>query len=165
MRSSITKEDLELHAKWLHGESDGVRYISEIGKISIETDLHGADLSGANLSGADLSGANLSGADLSGANLIRADLRGVDLRGVDLHGADLHGANLHGANLSGAKNAEYAEAITCITPQGALIGWKNLKNNLIAKLEIPANAKRSNATRRKCRAEFAVVLAIYDGDT
>ena len=49
---------LELHAKWLRGESGGSRAY-----------LSGANLSGANLSGANLSGAYLSGAYLSGAYL------------------------------------------------------------------------------------------------
>jgi hypothetical protein len=39
-----------------------------------------------------------------------------------------------------------------------LIGYKKLENRVICKLLIPAAAKRSNATGRKCRAEYAVVL-------
>jgi hypothetical protein len=132
MRDSITQEDLDLHAKWLRGESDGVRYVSVIGKINVETDLRHADLSNADLRGADLrgtnlrgtnlrgtnlsdadlsnadlSGANLSNADLSGANLSNADLRGADLRHADLSNADLRGANLRHADLSGA-NIDFA---------------------------------------------------------
>ena len=33
---------------------------------------------------------------------------------------------------------------------------------VIVKLRIPEEARRSNATGRKCRAEFADVLAVYD---
>ena len=84
-------EKIELHRKWLRGESDGVK-----------ADLRRADLRRADLSGADLSGADLSGADLSGADLRRADLSGADLRRADLSGADLSGADLSGADLSGA---------------------------------------------------------------
>jgi len=130
--------------------------------------LSRADLSRANLSGANLSGANLSGADLSRANLSGADLSGADLSGANLSGANLSGANLSGANLSradlsGAKNAELVIAQTRILPAGTLIGWKKLRNGLIAKLTIPAAAKRSHAFGRKCRCEFACVEAIYDG--
>jgi hypothetical protein len=130
----ITQEVLDLHAKWLRGEDGGKKLISAVGPIEIR----------ANLSGADLSGADLSGADLSRANLSRANLREADL--------------------SGAKNAEYAEAMVSILPAGTLIGWKQLKRGLICKLEIPADARRSNASGRKCRAEYAKVLAIYDGE-
>lgn len=73
--------------------------------------------------------------------------------------ANLHGANLRGANLHGAKNIpELCAAQTLITPDGEIIGWKKLRNNVICKLKIPAEAKRHNATGRKCRAEFAIVL-------
>ncbi len=94
----------------------------------------------------------------------RADLSGAYLSGADLSGAYLSGADLSGADLSGAKNIpEGAYNETSILPEGAIIGWKKLNGGLIAKLQIPEAAKRSNATRRKCRAEYAVVLAIYDG--
>ena len=53
--------------------------------------------------------------------------------------------------------------MTNIVPEGELVGWKKLWEGKIARLRIPAEAKRSNATGRKCRAEFAVVLDIWDG--
>ena len=99
----------------------------------------GANLRGANLSGAYLSGANLSGANLSGANL--------------------SGDYLSGANLIGAKNADLAIARTRIIGDGALVGWKQCNNGVIVKLSIPADAKRSHAWGRKCRAEFADAAA------
>ena len=113
-------------------------------------------------SDADLRGADLCDADLYGANLCDADLRGADLRGADLRGADLYGANLCDANLYGAKNADLVKAQTLIVPDGSIIGWKKCQKGLIVKLRIPEEAKRSNATGRKCRAEFADVLEIID---
>ena len=89
---------------------------------------------------------------------------GANLSGVDLSGVDLFGANLSGANLSGAVNAEIIAATTNILPGGDLIGWKKLHNGAIAKLSIPAEARRSNATGRKCRAEFADVLEIIGAE-
>jgi hypothetical protein len=83
--------------------------------------------------------------------------------GADLGGAYLGSADLGGANLGGAKNAELAWAQTKITPEGNLVGWKKCKDNVIVKLLIPQNAKRSNATGRKCRAEYAMVLRIFNG--
>jgi hypothetical protein len=123
-------------------------------------DLRGADLSGANLSGANLSGANLGGADLSGAYLRGAYLSGAYLSGAYLSGAYLRGANLGGADLRGAKNAELAFASTRILPEGDIIGWKKCNAGVIVKLRIPAEAKRSSAFGRKCRAEYADVLEV-----
>ncbi len=135
-------------------------------------DLYGANLTRANLTGADLTRANLAGADLYGANLTRADLTRADLTRADLYGANLTRANLTGADLTGAdltradltraKNAELVHAQTLIVGEGSLIGWKKCRAGLIVKLRIPEDAKRSNATGRKCRAEFADVLEIID---
>ncbi len=126
-------------------------------------DLSGANLSGANLSGAHLSGADLSGANLSGANLSGADLSGAHLSGAHLSGANLSGADLSGADLSGAKNADLVIARTRILPDGDLIGWKKCNDNVIVKLKIPAEARRSHAFGRKCRAEFVDVLEVIGG--
>ena len=124
-----------------------------------DADLRGADLRGANLRGADLRGANLRDANLEGANLWGANLEGANLGGANLGGANLGGANLRDADLRGAKNVPpIAAAQTSITPEGELIGYKKLAGDVICKLRIPADAKRSNATGRKCRAECAIIL-------
>jgi hypothetical protein len=127
-------------------------------------DLSGADLSWANLSGADLSGADLSRADLSWVNLSRADLSWADLSWADLSGADLSRADLSGADLSGIKNADLIIARTRILSEGDLIGWKKCKNNVIVKMQIPSDAKRSNAFGRKCRAEYVKVLEVIGAE-
>ena len=130
-----------------------------------------ADLRSANLGSADLSSANLGYANLSYADLSSADLRYADLRyanlgyanlsSANLSYADLRSANLGYANLSSAKNSKLAVAMTRILPEGTIIGWKKCANSIIVKLEVPANAKRSSAFGRKCRAEYAKVLQIY----
>jgi uncharacterized protein YjbI with pentapeptide repeats len=143
------KETLRLHAMWVRGEVGGVR----------------ADLSRANLSRADLSRANLSRADLSRAYLFRADLSRAYLFGADLSGADLSGAYLFGADLSGASHDEKTiwPAFQICPESGSFIGYKKLQDNRIAKLQIPAKAKRvSTPIGRKCRAEFVKVLEIID---
>ena len=148
--------------------------------------LREADLRRANLYGANLRGANLRGADLCGANLreadpCEADLRGANLRGANLRGANLGGsdlceanlcganlreadlrrANLYGANLCGAKNADLSIArLQFIPPEGAFIAWKKCRNNVIVKLSIPEDAKRSHSTGRKCRASKVIVLEV-----
>jgi hypothetical protein len=133
-------------------------------------DLSNADLSYANLRSADLRNANLSYANLRNANLRNADLRNADLSYANLSNADLRNANLSNANLRNAnlsnadlrnaKNIEMVNAITCITPEGDLIGWKKAVEGVI-KLRIPTKARRSNATGRKCRAEYAVDIEHY----
>ncbi len=138
-------------------------------------DLRGADLRGADLRGADLSGADLRGADLSDAALSGAHLRGADLRGADLSGAHLRDAHLRDAHLSDAdlRGADLSDvSYNCHTsffnlscPEtGAFIGYKKCAENIIVKLKIPASAKRSSATSRKCRASRAEVLEIYGAD-
>ena len=136
--------------------------------------LRSADLSGANLRSANLIGANLSGANLRSADLYDADLYGANLSGADLYGADLSGANLRSADLSGAdlrsadlSGAKYDEhtaffALSC-PEEGDFVAWKKV-GKVIIKLRIPAEAKRSSATTRKCRCEYAEVLALQNLD-
>ena len=90
----------------------------------------------------------------------RADLSQANLSGAYLSRAYLSQANLSGADLSGAK--AIPEFSHC-PDVGAFTGWKKLKDNLIAQLTIPSEAKRtSSLVGRKCRAEFAFVVAITD---
>ena len=129
-------------------------------------DLSDADLRRANLRGANLRGANLRDANLRGVDLSDADLRGANLSDANLRGADLRRANLSGANLSGAQNmAALFVARTSIVPNtGAYEAWKKCANCVIVRLLIPAEARRSNATGRKCRAEFVDVLEVYGAE-
>jgi hypothetical protein len=133
-------------------------------------DLRYADLRGADLRGADLSGANLHGANLSDAYLCGADLSGANLHGANLSDADLRYADLRGADLRDANHVQLSIAKTSILPdEGDIIGWKKawtdgtmLPKSVIVKLLIPADAQRSNATGRKCRASTARVLDLQD---
>lgn len=137
---------------------------------SIEAILkeHGLDcLRSADLRSADLRCANLRAADLRGADLSAADLRCANLRDADLSDADLSAADLRGANLHGANLSELTVAQTSILPdEGDIIGWKKAITLdgalIIVKLLIPADAQRSNATGRKCRASTARVLDLQD---
>ncbi|HEX5508455.1 MAG TPA: pentapeptide repeat-containing protein, partial [Pseudolabrys sp.] len=140
-----------------------------IGAYLAGADLTGADLTRADLTHANLAGANLTGADLTGAYLTGADLAGADLTGAyltraDLTRADLAGAELAGADLAGAKDADLAIAKTRILPEGDLIGWKKCHGGVIVKLRIPAEAKRSHAWGRKCRAEYVDVIEVIGAE-
>ena len=159
----MTKEQLnkvlEKHKKWLNDEPDGER-----------ASLRGADLRGANLQGASLRGADLRGADLRRADLQKADLWGANLWGANLWGADLWGADLweadlRGANLCEANNIPDYVCPICCPEEGSFTGFKKAYWNgtpVIVKLQIPADAKRSSATNRKCRCDKAKVLSITD---
>ncbi len=100
------KEILELHEKWINGNSEGVQ--ANLRNCILKNhDLRGVNLSRANLqgsllSGADLSGADFSGADLSGVNLKFCDLICTDFRNAKLNYADFRGANLERADLQGS---------------------------------------------------------------
>ena len=100
-------------------------------------------------------------ADLKGANLKGANLSEADLRRADLYKADLKGADLKEANLYGAENLNFP--IAC-PEEGSFVGFKKCRNDLIVKLEIPADALRSSATTRKCRCSKAKVLSITNLD-
>jgi hypothetical protein len=126
--------------------------------------LTGANLAGANLAGANLTGANLAGAYLTDANPAGANLAGANLTGANLAGANLAGANLADANLADANGSYLAIAKTRILPDGELIVWKKCRDDVLVKLRIPPDAKRSHAFGRKCRAEFADCLEIIGAD-
>ena len=103
------------------------------------------------------------------ADSSRADLSGVSLSGVSLSEANLYGADLSRADLYEANGAELAIAQTRILPEGQLIGWKkcqgdNGDSDVIVKLCIPADARRSSAFGRKCRAEYVDVLEVIGAE-
>ena len=156
------QEILHLHNMWLCGNDGGVR--ANLSRADLRgANLSGADLRGADLRGADLSGADLRGADLRGANLSRANLSGADLRGANLSRADLSRANLSGAkNIKSVKYDENTSFFALQCPEkGEYVAYKKA-HGLIIELKIPADALRSSATSRKCRASKATVISITD---
>jgi hypothetical protein len=147
-------EILEKHILWILDKRCGERANLE------SANLYSANLESANLERANLESANLYSANLSSANLYSANLSSANLESANLESANLERANLYSANLSSAKNIEMADAITRILPEGEIIGWKKCREGIV-KLLIPAKAKRSNATGRKCRAEYAKDVAHF----
>lgn len=92
-----------------------------------------------------------------------ANLWGANLRGANLREADLREADLRGANLWGANNIPDYICPICCPEKGSFIGFKKAyreQRPVIVELEIPADAKRSSATTRKCRCDKAKVLSI-----
>ena len=97
--------------------------------------------------------------DCEGWENMKANLRDANLCYADLCDADLCYANLCDANLRGAKNLPFIPYACPDT--GSFIGYKKA-SNMIIKLEITEDAKRTSATSRKCRCNKAKVLGIYD---
>ena len=181
----MTREELstilENHKHWINEDCEGWENMkADLRGADLRgVDLRDADLYGANLRYADLCGVDLRGVDLRYANLYGANLRGADLRGADLRDADLYGADLRyadlcdadlrdadlryadlrDADLRGAKNLPFIPYVCPDT--GSFIGYKKA-SNMIIKLEITEDAKRTSATSRKCRCNKAKVLGIYD---
>ena len=132
--------------------------------------LHGANLHDSYLRYAYLGFANLRYSYLGCACLHVADLCHSDLSGANLSDADLSYADLSYADLSDANHVQLSIAKTSILPdEGDIIGWKKAwtddtmpPKSVIVKLLIPADAQRSNATGRKCRASKARVLDLQD---
>lgn len=129
-----------------------------------EATLNDADIFNSNLSYADFGNASLVGAYLPRSNLTRADFQGANLCWTHLCSCvfcdtDLRDCNFMYSNLRGS---EYVPYIPLQCPSdGAFVGWKKV-NNVLIKLEIPADAKRSSATTNKCRCDKAKVLGFYD---
>ena len=169
------KKILDEHLLWLNGKGGSRANLrnADLSNADLrDADLRGANLRCANLSNADLSDADLRDADLFGANLRCANLRDANLRGANLSNADLRDADLRDADL---RDADLCEAsidqmmwniYTVFYPlqcpeSGSYIGYKKA-SGLVVELEIPADARRSSATSRKCRASKAKVLSITD---
>lgn len=169
MNPEEIKELLSNHKKWLEEDIDG-KHANLIGADLRSANMNRSNLRYANLIGADLRDSNLRYADLRDsdlryANLSGADLRDSDLRDSDLRCANLIGADLRGANLIGAKLDEVAISRLSIVPErGDFTGFKKTREGVV-ELRIPAHAKRSNSTGRKCRASEAVVVSLPEGCT
>jgi hypothetical protein len=120
-----------------------------------DTDLSGVDFTGSDLEKALFVGAKLAGTCFDDALLSDAVFHNCDLTTTSFVGADLYGVSFLGAQLS----PELAARLS-VVPAGDVIGWKKCCNDVVVKLRIPAEAKRSNATGRKCRAEYVEVLEV-----
>lgn len=123
-------------------------------------------------------GQNLAGRDLSHSQFLHCTFRGTNLTGVDFEAADLRWSDFTAANLTGTnfyaamlEGAILDDVITDDTTRwlkmycpetGPFIGYKKGFNHCLIQLLIPADAKRSSATRNSCRCSKAKVLAIYD---
>jgi len=173
------------------GHTDVLRLVFDNMDLSYQ-DLSGFNLSNASFVNANLDGANLSfsilrHADFRGAHAVGANfnyarvgftnfrhsdfrhatMRHVEFKHSDLERMRLDNADLESADLSGVDpwDVQYLgfkqSQLVCPT-SGEFYAWKKCRDNAIVKLLIPADALRSSATRRKCRASKVQVLEISD---
>lgn len=129
----------------------------------------GTKLNCADLNGSDFTLANFEGADLSHASIYNTNFKNAYFKDADLlvRSESIFGSNFNSANLSDVKriNRVLAACLLVCPSEGEFIGWKkvldeNEINAYIVKLRIPADAKRSSATTRKCRASYVITESI-----
>jgi hypothetical protein len=90
---------------------------------------------------------------------------GTRLVRVDLAGAEPGWGARREPNIAAEVAAKLALARTSIVPEsGSFQGWKLLRDGLLARLEIPEEARRSSGTRRECRAEFVKTIELIGSD-
>ena len=79
--------------------------------------------------------------------------------------ADLCDADLRDADLRGAEANHHTSGYWLVCPEtGEFTAYKKCRDELIVTLKIQADAKRSSATTRKCRASKAIVVDIEDNN-
>lgn len=111
--------------------------------------------------------ANLAYTDLAHTSLAYTNLEYANLSYANLEYADLSYAKLVGVNLANAFNIPFIP-MACPT-EGSFIGWKKAndgdgKQEVIIKLFIPEDARRSSSTGRKCRCDKSKVMSITSLD-
>lgn len=130
------------HRLWLDGDPNGIRLV-----------LQSETLIDKSFSFGDLRKADFRWADLRGTNMYRADLRG----------ADFSGALMSGVNLEKAEIDETTKGLPPLVcpEEGGFTAFKKvyfLGMPYVAQLYVPADAKRSSSTSRKCRCSKAKVI-------
>ncbi len=128
--------------------------------------LDGADFSGAVIENVLLDGCSMKRAVFRNADMTTASLRYCDMRDCDIRGANLFGAVLEYARLDGIISDEKTQWFRMHCPEnGAILGYKKCVNDRLVQLLIPADAKRTSATRPSCRCSKAKVLTIKSFDS
>jgi len=156
--------------------------------------LNGANFRGADLQGVDFSHAICNGTNFRDANLCKAIFNYTYLYGtifihanlsdalfdgyIEGYGIDFRYANVTNihfirihtppciaatAHTPGIENLVDIYPLAC-PETGSFIAYKQLDHHIIAKLLIPEDARRSSAFGRKCRADKAQVLGLFNYD-
>ncbi len=130
-----------------------------------DTVLNNVDFHGSSVENALFDGCPMHGADFQNADMRTASFRYCDMRKCNIRGADLFGAVLEFARLEEIEPDENTKWFRLYCPEkGAFLGYKKCVNNRLVQLLIPADAKRTSATRPSCRCSKAKVLTIKSFD-
>lgn len=129
------------------------------------TVLDGVNFENSSVENALFDGYSIRGACFKNARMMTASFRYCDMTKCNIEGADLYGAVLESANLEGILSDENTQWFRPHCPEeGAFLGYKKCVNDRIVQLLIPADAKRTSATRPSCRCSKAKVLTIKSFD-
>lgn len=144
------------------------------GACFIDATLVSTNFEGANLKNVDFSCANAWSANFNetnckdalflSANLTEASFEGADLDGTSFAQANLTEANLQDTNIITAEFDNTVGIYPVCPTHGNFIGWtigEDFKGNeCLVEIFIPAWARRSSGTTRKCRTEALVVNSL-----
>ncbi len=136
---------IKSHRAWLQDNYSGVRLVMENQRLVNRS-----------FSFTDLRKAVFRGSNLSGSSMYNADVRGVDFRGADLRGVNFKAAIIDETTLG-------LPFLVC-PEEGGFTAFKKVyfsDRPYIAQLYVPADAKRSSATSRKCRCSKAKVIKFF----
>lgn len=123
------------------------------------------DMSGTNIENTLFLECTFRRTNFRGANMKSAVLRDDDLSGANIEGANLLCAVLEHANLEDIVYNDETQYFKLYCPEtGAFLGYKKCFNDRLVQLLIPADAKRTSATRNSCRCNKAKVLTIKSFD-
>lgn len=156
--SDLEFRDMDFRGRDLHNIDFGV-------SMFIDVIFDGADLSASSIENARLDGCSLRGVNFRNANMKGACMRGCDMTGCDISGADLYSAVLEKAVLTDIISSDDTKWFRMHCPEtGPILGYKKCVNDRLVQLLIPADAKRTSATRPSCRCNKAKVLTIKSFD-
>ncbi len=147
-----------------------------------DANLHSANFRNATLEEVEFKSTKMTCVDFENARIDVSIFEDVSLYYANFHNAQLMYTDINhsrinddtclcGLRLHKVKNMPYVPMVC--PEEGEFIGWKacdygysdfHKSQTVIVKLRIPADAKRSSALGRKCRASKAEVLAVYDLD-
>ena len=139
-----------------------------------ECEFKDMDLSGADLHNMDFTLSSFQNVNLEYVNLKNSSVENALFDGNSLHGADFQNANMKTAafrecdmraKLDGIQSDHTTQWFRMHCPEtGPILGYKKCVNDRVVQLLIPADAKRTSATRPSCRCSKAKVLSIKSFD-
>lgn len=131
----------------------------------VDVFMRGCYMSSANMKHVQITDTVIKSTDFWHVNLTEAKILYTTIINVDFNETNFSNVYLRGTEIinSGLDSALNPPRIPMACPEtGSFIGWKQCVGRRIVELEIPADAKRSSGTTRKCRCDKAFVKSIKD---